>query len=89
MTLLVGEKKYNIDVTPYQFKNPRDPYIAPDLVHYTIEDGTLVADLSAQVVRDDSWMGGFLGSIKIEYGWDGKKYIAEKITFKQAKPENR
>jgi hypothetical protein len=89
VTLLVGEKRYNIDLVPYDFKNPRDPYIVPDLVEYTIEDGTLVANISANVVRDNSVLGGFLGNIKIEYEWDGKRYTANKITFKQAKPENQ
>lgn len=89
VTLLVGDKKHNIDITPYHFKNPRDPFILPDLVEYSIEGGTLVATISANVVRDDSVLGGFLGNIKIEYAWDGKKYIAEKTTFKQTYPENQ
>jgi hypothetical protein len=87
VTLVVGEKKYSIDLVPYRFKNPRNPIVSPESVEYSIEDGSLIATTSAYVVRDDWVLGGYLGSIKIEYEWDGKRYTANKITFKQAKPE--
>jgi hypothetical protein len=88
VTLIVGDKKYNIDLVPYHFENPRNPRVSAESVEYSIEDGNLIANIIAIVVRDDSWMGGILGNIKIEYKWDGKRYTADKITFKQAKPEN-
>jgi lipoprotein-anchoring transpeptidase ErfK/SrfK len=87
VTLVVGEKKYSINLVPYYFKNPRNPIVSPESVEYSIEDGNLIATTTAYVVRDNSVLGGFLGNIKIEYKWDGKRYTANKITFKQAKPE--
>jgi hypothetical protein len=56
-------------------------------MEYSIENGTLNGVVGVSVVRDDAVYDGILGHLTIKYGWDGKRYIDQSITFKQAVPE--
>ena len=89
VTIVAGEKKYNMDISQYNFSNPREPYFNIDTMEYSIENGTLRAIINAYVVRDDSVYGGLLGHLVIEYIWDGEMYKAKSITFKQHEPERK
>lgn len=83
VTIVAGETKYNIDISQYNFSNPREPYVSVESVEYSIENGDLVATMNAYVVRDDSVQGGLLGHLTIDYFWDGKMYKAKSIIFNQ------
>lgn len=83
VTVLAETKKYEIDISKYNFSNPRDPYVSIDTIEYSIENGTLKGIINAYVVRDDSVYGGLVGHLTIDYFWDGKMYIAKTITFTQ------
>lgn len=87
VTIRTGKKEHKIDVSKYHFINPHTPYFNVETMEYSIENGTLFGAVGAYVVRDDWVEGGLLGHIKIKYRWDGKRYIAQSITFKQAVPE--
>ena len=87
VTVYVGRKKHKIDISKYHIVNPRTPYFGIESMEYTIENGTLFGIVGVYVVRDDWVQGGLLGHVKVKYRWDGNKYIAKSITFKQVKPE--
>jgi hypothetical protein len=87
LTILARKKEHKIDLSKYHFVNPRTPYFNVETMEYSIENGTLNGMVGAYVVRDDWVQGGLLGYLNIKYGWDGKKYIAKSISFKQAEPE--
>ena len=85
--ILAGKKEYKIDIAKYHFVNPRTPHFFIDTMEYAIENGTLIGIVGAYVTRDDAVTGGILGKLKIKYDWDGNRYFAKSITFKQAEPE--
>ncbi|TQR19417.1 hypothetical protein [Psychrobacillus vulpis] len=85
--ILADNKKYEIDISKYDFSNPRDPYVSIDTIEYSIENGTLIGIVNVYVVRDDSVYGGYLGHLKIDYFWAGQMYKAKSITFKEHEPE--
>ena len=86
--ILADKKEYKIDLSKYNFSNPRDPYVSTDTIEYSIGKGTLKGLINAYVVRDNSVYGGILGHLIIDYFWDGKMYKAKSITFKQDEREN-
>lgn len=90
VNILADKKEYKIDISKYNFTNPRDPSVSTDTIEYSIENGTLKGKINAYVVRDNSVYGGILGHLIIDYFWDGQMYKAKSksITFKQDEPEN-
>ncbi|TQR15548.1 hypothetical protein [Psychrobacillus soli] len=87
LSILASKIKYEIDLSPYNFTNPRKPYFSTETVEYSIENGALIGTMSVNVVRDDSVYGGLLGYLTIVYFWDGKMYKAKYVTFQQEEPE--
>ena len=87
VTIFTGKEEHKIDVSKYHFINPRTPHFSVELTEYSIENGTLIGVVGAYVDRNDSFVGGLLGHLKIKYSWDGKRYSAQSIAFNQAEPE--
>lgn len=84
VTICAGRRKHKIDVSKYDFENPRTPHFGIETMEYAIENGAIIGNIGVYVDREDWVQGGLLGHIKIKYGWDGKRYFAKSITFKQA-----
>ncbi|WP_462411559.1 hypothetical protein [Neobacillus sp. Marseille-QA0830] len=86
VTIRADKKKHTMDVSKYPYVNPRRPYFNVESIEYSIDHGNLTGIVGAYVVRDDWVLGGILGHLRIQYIWDGKKYLAKTVTFKQAGP---
>ncbi|WP_442599807.1 hypothetical protein [Neobacillus sp. D3-1R] len=76
-SILIGKKKYTIDVTKlgYNPKNMETPW-ANQLEDYVVKDGKLIG--STVVFISPS---GSVGSLEVEYYWNGKAYTAKSVTF--------
>lgn len=85
ISVQIEEKKHTIDLTKYSYVNPRIPYISMELVDYSIKHSKLNAIVPVLVVRDDSVKGGIIGSIEIQYEWNGKEYVAKQLDFIKSK----
>lgn len=81
LTILTGKNKYIINISKYNYDNPREPHVSIESIEYSIKDGKLFGTIGAYVVRDDSVYGGLFGHLSIEYFWDGKMYKAKSIVF--------
>jgi len=87
VTIITCKMKYEVDISKYNFTNPRKPYVSMETIEYSLENGALIGTMSAYVERDDSVYGGLLGHLTIAYFWDGKMYKAKSVTFKQEESE--
>ncbi|WP_315114639.1 hypothetical protein [uncultured Clostridium sp.] len=83
VTILTGKKKYNINISKYNYDNPREPHASIESIEYSIKDGKLFATIGAYVMRDDSVYGGLFGHFNIEYFWDEEMYKAKSIVFNE------
>lgn len=87
ITVLADKKKYNVDISKYNYANPQDPYVSTEIVKYSIKRGKLIATIGAYVSYD-AVTGGKFGNFDIEYLWDGKMYKAKSILFKNYIPKD-
>ncbi|WP_097028293.1 hypothetical protein [Clostridium peptidivorans] len=81
--IYVDKNKYNIDLSKYNYTNPREPYVSIKSVEYFIKNGKLLATADVYVARDNSVYGGLIGYLNIEYFWDGKVYKSKSIIFNE------
>ncbi|MGD6776726.1 hypothetical protein [Sutcliffiella horikoshii] len=88
VSIQVDGMNHTIDISKFSYVNPRTPYLSIELVDYFIEGDKLYATIPVFILRDDSVKGGIIGNIKVRYEWDGKEYVARKLTFAEFKSEN-
>ena len=88
MKIYAGKKQYKIDLSKYNFVNPRLLHYSIERTEYLIEDGSFVGIVGVYVYRDNSVQGGYFGHLKIIYGWFGKNFVAKSIRFVQANIED-
>lgn len=83
VTIIIDKKKYDINISKYNYVNPREPQTGIESIEYCVKNGKLFGSLSAYVVIDKSAYAGRIGYFNIEYSWDGKMYKAKSIEFKE------
>ncbi|WP_113675988.1 hypothetical protein [Vallitalea guaymasensis] len=83
VTILIDKKKYYINISKYNYGNPRDPYINIESIEYAIKNGKLFGTIDVSVVRDESYFEGIIGHLNIEYFWDGEMYKPKSIVFQE------
>jgi hypothetical protein len=81
--IYIDKNKYDIDLSKYNYTNPRKPYVSIESVEYSIKDGKLLAAADVYVVRDNSVYGGLIGHLYIEYLWDGRGYKPKLVIFSE------
>jgi len=82
ITVLIGKKKYLVDYLKFGYQSSDDPPGVGSIEEYKPENGVLYGYTSVYVSIPEAG----IGNLKIKYGWDGKMYKAESITFKKAEP---
>jgi len=81
VTIYIGDEKYTTDISKYNYQNPREPLsISFDLTTYSVENGQLFGKIPV-LISQDSFIGGLIGLLKLEYDWDGKEYAVKQIDF--------
>lgn len=83
VSIMADKKKYNVNISKYNFLNPRDPYPAIELIEHSITNGKLMGSVGVYVQRDDTVTGGLIGHLNIEYFWDREMYKAKTIVFRE------
>jgi hypothetical protein len=83
ITIFIDKEKYNIDISKYNYENPRDPFAHITGIEYSIKNGKLYGTFGAYVVEDSAADGGLFGYFNIEYNWDGKMYKAKSVKFNE------
>jgi hypothetical protein len=87
VTVLADKKKYNVDISKYNYANPHNPYIDTESIEYSIKNGKLIGTIGAYVSYD-AVTGGVFGKFDIQYQWDGEMYKARPVVFKNYFPKN-
>jgi hypothetical protein len=87
VTVIADKKKYNVDISKYNYANPHSPYVGTESIEYSIKKGKLIGTIGAYVSYD-AVTGGVFGNFDIQYQWDGKMYKAKSIVFKNYFPKN-
>ena len=80
-TILIGENKYIVDISKYNYL-PGTFYPSPgvgSVEEYWTEKGILYGSTVVFITP-----AGHIGSLKIEYDWNGKMYKAKSIIFDEA-----
>lgn len=81
VTILIGEKKYVVDLSKFNYNElSYDRPFVGVLEDYKAENGVLYGFTTVFVS-----IGGYVGELKIQYGWNGKMYQAMSISFDEAK----
>lgn len=83
VSIFVDKNKYDIDLSKYNYSNPRKPFVSIESAEYSIKNGKLHATTDVYVVRDKSVYGGLIGHLNIEYLWDGKVYKPKSVIFSE------
>lgn len=81
-TISIGEKKYVVDISKFDYSIGLvdRPFVGAWEGYAPIND---VLEGSTLVYVS---MGGIIGTLKVQYDWDGKLYKGKSITFEEAKP---
>lgn len=83
VTIRVGDEKYTTDISKYNFLNPREPFVIGfEQTNYSVENGLLFGKVPVYISQD-SFSGGLIGLLELEYGWNGKEYVVKQIKFIQ------
>lgn len=82
ITILIGKKKYLVDLLKFGYQSSNDPPGVGSLEDYKPENGVLYGYTTVFVTIPEA----SIGSLKIKYSWDGKMYKAESVTFKETEP---
>ncbi|MCZ8537927.1 hypothetical protein M9R32_12095 [Paenisporosarcina quisquiliarum] len=81
VTIHIEDEKYIIDITKYHYRNPREPLsISFDLTTYAVENGQLFGRVPV-FISQDSFIGGVIGLLRLEYDWNGEEYAVKQIDF--------
>lgn len=81
ITISIGKKKYEIDYTKFGYYTPVNSPGVGSIEDYQPENGVLYGNTTVFVTIPEA----SIGSLKVKYGWDGKMYRAESITYNEAK----
>lgn len=82
ITVSTGEEKYLVDFSKFGYQLSEDPSGVGSMEDYKPENGILYGYTTMFVTIPEA----SIGSLKIKYGWDGKMYKAESVTFKESEP---
>ncbi len=82
ITILTGKKKYLVDYLKFGYQFSDNPPGVGSMEDYKPENGVLYGYTTVFVTIPEA----SIGSLRVKYGWDGKMYKAESVTFKQAEP---
>ncbi|MGB3261355.1 hypothetical protein [Paenisporosarcina sp.] len=81
VTIRIGDEKYTTDISKYNYRNPHEPLsISFDLTTYAVENGQLFGKIPV-LISQDSFIGGLIGLLKLEYDWNGEEYAVKQIDF--------
>ncbi|WP_102349222.1 hypothetical protein [Bacillus sp. Marseille-P3661] len=83
VTILTKKKKYVVDIAKFNYL-PDTYFTSPSVgsvEDYWTEKGTLYGSTTVFITP-----AGQIGRLRIEYDWDGTKYIAKTITFDETEP---
>ncbi|WHT47340.1 hypothetical protein QNH10_14160 [Sporosarcina thermotolerans] len=73
----IGKRKYEIDYSKFDYHTPIHSPGVGAIEEYTPENGVLYGYTTVFVTIPEASIGTF----KVKYGWDGKSYKAESVTF--------
>lgn len=79
ITVLIGNKKYVVDYLKFGYQYSDDPPGVGSREDYKPKNGVLYGYTTVFVSIPEAG----IGSLKVKYGWDGKMYKAESVTFKK------
>lgn len=82
ITVLIGKKKYVVDYLKFGYQYSDDPPGFGSREDYKPENGVLYGYTTVFVTIPEAG----IGSLKVKYGWDGKMYKAESVTFEKTEP---
>lgn len=82
ITVLNGKKKYVVNYLKFGYQYSDDPPGVGSREDYKPENGVLYGYTTVFVSIPEAG----IVSLKVKYGWDGKMYKAESVTFKEAEP---
>lgn len=85
ITVIADKKKYNIDISKYNYANAHSPHVYTERIEYSIRNGKLIGTIGAYVDYE-AVTGGLFGYFDIQYQWDGKMYKAKSISFRNYTP---
>jgi hypothetical protein len=86
VTVVADKKKYNVNISKYNYANPHSPYVSTEFIEYSIKKGKLIGTVGAYVSYD-AVTGGIIGKFDIQYQWNGKMYKANSIVFRDYFPK--
>lgn len=79
ITILIGKKKYVVDYLKFGYQYSNEPPAVGSIEDYKPENGVLFGYTTVFVTIPEAG----IGNLKVEYGWDGKMYKAESVTFEK------
>jgi len=83
VTIHVGDEKCSTDISNYNYRNPREPFVIGfEQTNYSVKNGQLFGKVPVYISQD-SFSGGLIGLLKLEYNWNGKEYVVKHINFIQ------
>lgn len=82
ITVQTGKKKYIVDYLTFGYQYSDNPPAVGSIESYQPENGMLYGYTTVFVSIPEA----SIGKLKVKYGWDGKRYIAESATFIEAEP---
>ncbi|GAA0336163.1 hypothetical protein GCM10008967_28180 [Bacillus carboniphilus] len=81
ITISIGKKKYVIDYSKFGYYTPVNSPGVGSIEDYQPVNGVLYGNTTVFVTIPEASIGSF----KVKYGWDGRMYKAESVTFNEAK----
>lgn len=82
ITFLIGNKKYAVDYLTFGYQYSDDPPGFGSTEDYKPENGVLFGYTTVFVAIPEAG----IATLKVKYGWDGKMYKAEYVTFEKTEP---
>ncbi|SDN49564.1 hypothetical protein SAMN05518871_105276 [Psychrobacillus sp. OK028] len=82
ITVIIGKKKYVEDYLKFNFQYSDAPPSVGSNEDYKPENGVLYGYTTVFVSIPEAG----IGSLKVKYGWDGKMYKADSVTFEKIEP---
>lgn len=85
ITVLIDKKKYSVNFLKFGYQSSDAAPSIGSMEDYKPENGVLYGYTTVFVSIPEA----DIGSLKVKYGWDGKMYKAESVTFKEFNPNVR
>lgn len=82
LTILINNKRLHFDISRLKYQNPREPAPSIKTTDYAIKNSKLINTIRVYVTQDESVTGGFIGTLEVEYYWDGEIYKSRSIKFR-------